>query len=113
MKVRKVNGTRKLFGYVVYHIPVGNDFDAEGFAYIKQGGEYRRLPFKVPKKKFCDFFFQELYFYPEFRKVSDFPPPDYKYCPLANVCARMGMKLTVLTAFTYREPITLMATNQS
>lgn len=64
---------------------MGNDFGAEGFAYIKQGGEYRRLPFKVPKKKFCDFFFDEPYFYPDFQKSTDFPPPGKDNCPLKNV----------------------------
>jgi len=85
LKVRRHNGTRKLYGSVVYHIPMGNSYDAQGFAYFKQGGEYRLIPFQVPKKPFCNFFFDELYFYPEFIKASDFPEPDEKNCPLAAV----------------------------
>lgn len=40
---------------------------------------------KFRKKKFCDFFFDEPYFYPDFQKSTDFPPPGKDNCPLKNV----------------------------
>ena len=85
LRIRKDQGIRKLYGRAIFHIPMGNTYEVEGFSYIKQGGEYRRLPFKVPRKKFCNFFFEDVFFYPDFQNASDFPPSDFKYCPLANV----------------------------
>lgn len=116
LKVRKVGGERKLFGNVTFHIPMDNSFDVERYAYMKQGGEYRRLPFKIVKKKFCDFFVEEKLFYPDFVKVSDFPPPDITLCPLKNVRSfSSGHKVTqhseTCLNLRCRKLITFAATN--
>lgn len=117
LKVRKVKGVRKLFGDVIYHISMDNTIGVEGYAYIKQGGEYRRLPFKIPRKQFCKFFYEEIYFYPEFAKASDFPPPETATCPLPNVrnifCLFTRLRfITEELNMLSRKLITLTATNR-
>lgn len=99
LKIREEEGVRKLFGTAVIHISIGNNYDVEGFSYIKQGGEYGQLPFKIPKKKFCDFFFEDIFFYPDFQKVSDFPPPNFDFCPLENLEASETFWIALLMNF--------------
>lgn len=75
LKVRRINGTRKIMGNVTYHISLDNTFTEELLVYLKQGGEYRILPYKVSKKGVCDFHNGDEYFYPEMSAVSDMPLP--------------------------------------
>lgn len=83
LKVRKVNGTRKIFGNVTCHIPLDNTYLCEALVYIKQGGQYRLMPYKLPKKGVCDVHNEDKYFYPDLVAASDFPMP-YP-CPLPTV----------------------------
>jgi hypothetical protein len=54
LKVRKVNKTRALIGEFTYKIPMGNDIMIEGRLYKKQGGEYRLMPYRAPRKPYCE-----------------------------------------------------------
>jgi hypothetical protein len=56
IKVKKIPGTksRGLFGPVFVHGPVDNTFEVMIKIYIKQGGEYRLSPYKVPEHPICD-----------------------------------------------------------
>lgn len=84
-KVRKVNKTaRGLFGTAMHNIAIDNTYKAEVLISVKQGGEYRSMPYRLPKKGFCDFIEGETYFYPDIAKVSDFPKP--LNCPMRKVC---------------------------
>ena len=51
--------------------------------YLKQGGEYRLLPFKLPKKALCDFVNEDIYFLPKAVNVTDITFP--VSCPLETV----------------------------
>ena len=56
LKVRKVNKTlRAIFGAAHHHVPFGNEYELEVLVYMKQGGEYRLLPYKKTRTPFCEF----------------------------------------------------------
>lgn len=73
--LKKVNKVRKIFGNATWHIAIDNTFMAERLLYMKQGGEYRRLPYKLPKQGFCDFHNDDKNFYPDLAAHSDFEVP--------------------------------------
>lgn len=50
LKLKKENRTRKLFGQMKYFVPADNSFQVEMTSFTKQGGEYRKLPFRVARK---------------------------------------------------------------
>lgn len=83
LKLKKENRTRKLFGQMKYFVPADNSFQVEMTSFTKQGGEYRKLPFRVARKNLCDFYQNSKNFYHELAAVSDLPMPFV--CPLANV----------------------------
>lgn len=76
-QVKKFNRTvRQLVGNMTYHVPVDNSYQLEGVIFAKQGGEYRRLPYRVPLNGYCDFMKDEPgYFYEELAAVSNLPYP--------------------------------------
>lgn len=91
-KVKKLNKTaRGLDGAIIFHIPLDDSIEVEGRLYMKQGGEYRLLPYKSSKDRACSFTQADEYFYPEITKVSDleFPFP----CPLPNVSSEISLKI--------------------
>lgn len=59
-----------------------NTIETEGNMYRKSGGEYRLLPYRIPRQKFCDFFASENFFFPEITLHSDLPPQGT--CPYEN-----------------------------
>lgn len=73
--IRKVNRTRKMFGNVTVHVPLDNNDIAEVAFYVKQAGEYRLMPYRLPKKGICDFLKEDKYLYPELTEYSSFPLP--------------------------------------
>lgn len=83
LKVRKVNRTRLIFGNATHYFPVDNNVKVQILAFIKQGGEYRQMPYKIPEKNLCDFYNEDQYFYPQFAAATDYPLP-YP-CPLPPV----------------------------
>lgn len=83
LKVRKTNGTRKLIGNITVNQPIDNTFDMEVTAFVKQGGEYRQMPYKLVKKPFCDFVREDTMFYEEACNYSDFVYPPQ--CPFEVV----------------------------
>ena len=54
-----------------------------GRMYLKQGGEYRELPYKLPKKPICDFVNEDSFFIPKTVNVSDITLPFS--CPMKVV----------------------------
>lgn len=85
IKIRKAPGSklRKIFGNVSINVEVDNSFKTMIVAYVKQGGEYRRMPYKVANKGTCDFYNDDEYVYPELAAHSDLPLPFP--CPLSPV----------------------------
>jgi hypothetical protein len=64
-------------------VALDNTYSAEIEAFVKQGGEYRMLPYKKSKRGVCDFYKDDTYFYPDLAAATDFPFPFE--CPVANV----------------------------
>lgn len=84
-KVKKVNKThRMLVGTSEVFAPdFDNSVQVEMQLYQKQGGEYRKLPYKISPKGSCDFFNEDEVLYPEIAAVSDVPNP--MPCPMPQV----------------------------
>lgn len=85
LKVKKLNKTsRGIYGNISLLV---NGFDntmkCEAKMSHKQGGEYRRLPYRLPPKNLCDFLNEDTFFYPELVTVSDIPKPIP--CPIEPV----------------------------
>jgi hypothetical protein len=84
LKIVRINRTsRTIAGTIVYHVRLDNSYLMEGILYIKQGGEYRKLPYRMPPKGLCDFINEEKYIYPEVTKVSNMP--EVMPCPMPVV----------------------------
>jgi hypothetical protein len=85
VKVKKLNKThRGIIGSFVVNSPdVDNDLMVEARMLQKQGGEYRLMPYNLPKKSFCDFFNEDEVIVPELVKVSNIPKP--MPCPVPMV----------------------------
>lgn len=84
LKIRKVNKTRQVIGNVTYNIPLDDTFVSSISIYIKQGNQYRLMPYKLPKKPNSEFYNDDKIFYPEIAAVSDLPFPYPN--PLPVVC---------------------------
>lgn len=84
LKVKKINKTmRGLFGNHTTLIPFDNTFEADIIVFKKQGGEFRKLPYRIPRTKYCDVFVADIYFYQDLVASSDFP--EVFPCPLPVV----------------------------
>lgn len=85
LKIRKdkESKTRKLYGNVSINTEMDNSYKETILLYKKQGGEYRKMPYKIPDKGICDLFNEGEYIYPELVAHSDFPNP--MPCPLPAV----------------------------
>lgn len=82
LKVVKLNRTRGISGKAIYHVPLDESFLGESIIAIKQGGEYRLLPFHLEKQALCRAI-GKSYAYPDLVAASDFPNP--AQCPFPNV----------------------------
>lgn len=84
LRIRKLNRTlRGLTGNVNANVELGNDYLLSATGYIKQGGEYRKLPYKMPEKRFCEIIEQYNNYYEEIAADSNLPVPFS--CPLPEV----------------------------
>lgn len=71
IKVRKLNKTHHgLIGNLTHRVPLDNSYEGQLTIFIKQGGEYRKLPYRLPKKNYCDYIKDDTYFYPELAASS-------------------------------------------
>lgn len=83
LKVRKMNKTtRGIFGKMVIHTELDNSYIASVKVFVKQGGEYRALPYKV-QKAICDFCNEDEFLFPDLVAASDIPMP--MPCPIPKV----------------------------
>lgn len=83
LKVRKIDGERKVVGNATFHAILDNSYLASCLVYKKAGGEYRLQPYRLPEMPFCSFLDTDIYGYPELAASSDFPKP--VPCPFPNV----------------------------
>lgn len=74
LKVGRKNKTmRALFGEVIVKTTEGNDVKMQAETFKKQGGEYRKMPYKISEAPFCDVARDDTYVYQDLAKDSDFP----------------------------------------
>lgn len=84
LRVKKVNRTHHLLiGNITMHVNQGNDYEFFGVLYKKQGNTYKKSPYKMGPKKFCDFLREDKMFYPSLHHASDFP--SIQTCPWPSV----------------------------
>lgn len=82
LRVKRVDRVRCLTGPITFFKEITNDITCEVLLFKKQGGEYRQTPFKLPSKGFCDFYTNETYVVPEFKKYcADCPKQEDHVCP--------------------------------
>lgn len=102
LKIKRFNRTtRGLFGKVTYHKALDKNFTLEIIVLMKQGGQYRQLPYRIPPKIFCTFVQEDSYIYPEVASVSDFPYPPS--CPFPNVNVYLVSLFGNFIKFCFRE----------
>lgn len=90
LKIRKENKTRKVFGNLTLHHDLGNDVLVESQIFKKSGSGYQLMPYRLPKKPFCDAVNQGKYIYPEIAEMSSFPSPPIS-CPMPKVNSSFKM----------------------
>lgn len=75
------------------HVAADDTYMFSYFVSKKQGGEYRKLPFKLMPKGMCSFINEDEFFFPELNKYSDInlPVP----CPLlvVSLCSVSSISL--------------------
>lgn len=83
LKTKKDGRDRKVYGNFSFNVPIDNTFLIGVELFVKQGGEYRKTPFKLFDTGYCDFTSGDTFFYEELCEVSDltFPAP----CPFEKV----------------------------
>jgi hypothetical protein len=81
IKIKKIPGTkfRGVFGSATIPESLDETFKVLTNIYVKQGGEYRLMPFKFSPQPLCEFVNNDKTYVPEFEKVSNFTQP--KPCP--------------------------------
>jgi hypothetical protein len=88
MRVKRVNRTsRAIYGQLIQNVAADDSYMVSFEAFMKQGGEYRKLPYKLPPNGFCKFINDDIYIYPELTKASDIPWP--VACPLPIVSVNL------------------------
>jgi hypothetical protein len=85
IKVKRIPGTktRGVFGPIIVNGDLDDNFNVLVKIYIKQGGEYRLMPFKHPPQPICEFINNEKYYIPDAIKVTNFTLP--VPCPIPKV----------------------------
>lgn len=85
LKLRKIDGTRKLVGPWIYHFPINNSVIVHASMLQHTGAGYQVQPFKITKG-FCDYHAMDLLDFQLLAANSDFPYPIP--CPLPNVSSK-------------------------
>jgi Protein of unknown function (DUF1091) len=71
LKVKRVQKQRLMFGNVSIFTPLDNNVIIQLIPYKKQGGEYRKMPYKI-NEPFCDVVQRDEYFYDDLCANSTF-----------------------------------------
>lgn len=78
LKIKRVSKQRLLFGNITICTPLDNDAVSNLSIFKKQGGEYRKMPYKIVKP-FCDVIKNGIYFYDDLCVNSTLPK--HRPCP--------------------------------
>lgn len=83
LKTKKDGRDRKVYGNFSFNVPIDDSYTIQVELFTKQGGEYRKTPFKMFEIGYCTLTENDTFFYKELSEVSDlvFPAP----CPFAKV----------------------------
>lgn len=73
LKVRKVNRTRSVIGEFILYEQFGDETELEVNCFVKQGGGYNELPYKLPKSSLCPVLRSKEPCYQRIVKASDLP----------------------------------------
>lgn len=71
LKVKRVQKDRLIFGNITIVTPLDNNVIIQLIPYKKQGGEYRKMPYKI-NEPFCDVVQRDEYFYDDLCASSTF-----------------------------------------
>lgn len=85
LKVKKVNKTRSLNGHIIFKREFNDEVKTKLDFYLKRGGDYQLLPYRIAEKGFCKFFQEDEFFYKDLAAKSDFPEDLINGCPMAAV----------------------------
>jgi hypothetical protein len=113
LKAKKIPGTkdRGLYGSMIVHGDIDNSFKAYCNIYVKQGGEYRQMPFKILPQPICDLMNNEKTYVPAFVKVSNVtlpvpcPFPKVKHSFITKVLIQLLFCQIAYTVEAYKAPI--------
>jgi hypothetical protein len=72
-----------VYGPWTIHGLVDDSFKVKGTFYLKQGGEYRLMPFTVPESDVCSAINNDQFAIPQIVEHSNFTLP--VECPISNV----------------------------
>jgi hypothetical protein len=75
LKTKKVGKDRKFFGNFTNKVDFDNSYKISVELYVKQGNEYRKTPYRLPTKSYCNFISDDDYYYKEMSEFSDFIYP--------------------------------------
>lgn len=95
--VRKVNKTRRLYGNIMYDIAVDNSFMSEMLIYMKQGGQYRLMPYRMQKKAFVT----EMCQYSTWKFSFECPLPSGVYSYLGYSPSHKNWPSVIMTSGDY------------
>lgn len=84
LKVKKINKTRAVAGTIINHVPLEDNYLMGFEVFKKQGGEYRKQPFRIPQQNACEYMIKDPYkMYKQWTLESDYPYP--ATCPIPIV----------------------------
>jgi hypothetical protein len=84
LKIRKANGTRRVFGFMEITKTLEKDLMMSTNVYVKRGGQYQLLPFKQRPESLCLYLEQDPYdFMDQIAESSNLTKP--VICPAAPV----------------------------
>lgn len=76
LRVKKIRKQHMVTGAVEYFHDFGNDYNFMIEMYKSAGNDYKRMPYKVGPKPWCEVFSEDTFFYEDVKAASDFPEPD-------------------------------------
>lgn len=74
---------RVLHGDLKTNVQLNDSYQQEIYLFRDGGGGFYQTPFQIPKKDFCKFYAEDIYFVPELIESSNLPPQGT--CPLPQV----------------------------
>lgn len=82
-KIKRVQKQRLLFGNITFLALLDDNFTVEIIGYVKQGGQYRLMPYKIVKP-FCSAYNEDPFFMDDMRASSTLPPKNVCPFPLGT-----------------------------